>query len=328
MTLRTLVESQTTQHRIQFGPFYRRGRMVLSLSLLLHAGFGVGEASAQAPPPLDPQSEAWLELLICTAVGSPVLSATGAPVYVVGGAAVPSSEAVKQQAKAAAVSLGKEAGSRLLGRFLPGPASSVASSAAQASSKAQQVAATAQSVAATAQSVASTAQSVAATTQAVVSTAQTLSQLGDQRQLPVQVVAGSGYSTASLPTALGVDWSRYVPALQASGLDPGRLALCVEEIGLLRLRPALQGVDLAAFAVVPAPFVQQEAHLIGTSYEAIRERKRANRAFRIAAHLIARHEGMYLREGEQLREIADAIQRAEPETAALLVAQAEGLGAS
>ena len=68
------------------------------------------------------------------------------------------------------------------------------------------------------------------------------------------------------------------------------------------------------------------AHLIGTSYEAIRERQRANRAFRIAAHLIARHEGMHLQESDQIRDIADAIQRAEPDAAAILVAQAEGLG--
>jgi hypothetical protein len=68
------------------------------------------------------------------------------------------------------------------------------------------------------------------------------------------------------------------------------------------------------------------AHLIGTSYETIRERQRANRAFRIAAHLITRYDGMHMQEGEQLRDIAADIERAEPDAAALLIAQAAALG--
>jgi hypothetical protein len=70
------------------------------------------------------------------------------------------------------------------------------------------------------------------------------------------------------------------------------------------------------------------AHLIGTSYEAIRDRQRANRAFRIAAHLITRYEGMHLQDGEQLRDIAAGIENAEPDAAAILIAQAGEFGGS
>lgn len=67
------------------------------------------------------------------------------------------------------------------------------------------------------------------------------------------------------------------------------------------------------------------AHLLGTSYEAIRERQRANRTFRIAAYLIMRYDGMYLRNREQLREIAADLELAEPDAAARLMAQAAKL---
>ncbi len=64
------------------------------------------------------------------------------------------------------------------------------------------------------------------------------------------------------------------------------------------------------------------AHLLGTSYEAIRERQRANRALRVAAHLVMRYEGMYLDEVDQLLDIAEALQQAEPEAMAVLAEQA------
>ncbi len=65
------------------------------------------------------------------------------------------------------------------------------------------------------------------------------------------------------------------------------------------------------------------AHLIGTSYEAIRERQCANRAFRIAAHLIARHDGMQMQDSEQLRDIAADIVHTEPDAARILTIQAD-----
>jgi tetratricopeptide (TPR) repeat protein len=69
------------------------------------------------------------------------------------------------------------------------------------------------------------------------------------------------------------------------------------------------------------------AHLVGTSYEAIRERQRAHRALRIAAHLITRHDGMHLKEADQLRAIAADLQQAEREAAVILLRQANALDA-
>ena len=67
------------------------------------------------------------------------------------------------------------------------------------------------------------------------------------------------------------------------------------------------------------------AHLIGTSFETIRERQRAKRAFRLAAHLIVRYNGMRLKDTEHLLSIAESIQRHEPEAARALAAQARDL---
>lgn len=64
------------------------------------------------------------------------------------------------------------------------------------------------------------------------------------------------------------------------------------------------------------------AHLLGTSYESIRERQRAHRAYRVAAYLVMRYGGMQLEEGEQLLAVAESMQAAEPEAAAVLAEQA------
>ena len=64
------------------------------------------------------------------------------------------------------------------------------------------------------------------------------------------------------------------------------------------------------------------AHLLGSSFEAIRERQRAQRAFRVAAHLIVRHEGMRTDDPDQLLAMAESLQRAEPEAARLLAGRA------
>jgi tetratricopeptide (TPR) repeat protein len=70
------------------------------------------------------------------------------------------------------------------------------------------------------------------------------------------------------------------------------------------------------------------AHLLGTSFEAIRERQRAKRAFRTAAHLIVRHQGMpYEDDSAQLADIAASLERSEPEAADLLHQQIAALQA-
>jgi hypothetical protein len=69
------------------------------------------------------------------------------------------------------------------------------------------------------------------------------------------------------------------------------------------------------------------AHLLGSSFEAIRERQRAQRAFRVAAHLIVRHAGMRTNDPEQLLSMAEALQRTEPGAARILAGQARDLSA-
>jgi hypothetical protein len=64
------------------------------------------------------------------------------------------------------------------------------------------------------------------------------------------------------------------------------------------------------------------AHLLGTSFEAIRERQHSQRAFRIAAHLIVRHQGMNTSDPEQLLLVAESLRRVEPEAAQRLAEQA------
>jgi hypothetical protein len=65
------------------------------------------------------------------------------------------------------------------------------------------------------------------------------------------------------------------------------------------------------------------AHLLGTSFEAIHERSRARRAFRIAAHLIVRHNGLPGEDADQLLAIAESLQRFESDAAELLIRQAQ-----
>lgn len=64
------------------------------------------------------------------------------------------------------------------------------------------------------------------------------------------------------------------------------------------------------------------AHLIGTAFETVRERQRANRTFRIIAHLVARYDGLPGSDAEQMLTIAEDIRRAEPDAARQLAQQA------
>ncbi len=67
------------------------------------------------------------------------------------------------------------------------------------------------------------------------------------------------------------------------------------------------------------------AHLIGASFEALRERPRSRRAYRVAAHLVVRYEGLLNDDAAHALAVAEDIRRAEPEAAALLARQAAGL---
>jgi hypothetical protein len=83
--------------------------------------------------------------------------------------------------------------------------------------------------------------------------------------------------------------------------------------------------NLTLIARMQAAQVVILAHLIGTSFEAIRERPRANRAFRFAAHLIARHDGLHGPDADQLMGMAESLYRPEPEAACVLARQARSL---
>jgi len=68
------------------------------------------------------------------------------------------------------------------------------------------------------------------------------------------------------------------------------------------------------------------AHLVGISLEAIKERQLSKRAFRIAAHLIVRYEGLTDQEPDQLLDIAASLLKTEREAALILARQAYHIG--
>jgi len=106
------------------------------------------------------------------------------------------------------------------------------------------------------------------------------------------------------------------------------------KIGIIkRMALALMGINLKKLArfgmedrVVLAQMQTNQvvlmAHLLGISFMALRERQRARRAFRIAAHLIVRYEGMPNQSADNLLEIAETMWRFEAEAAQILVEQA------
>jgi len=109
------------------------------------------------------------------------------------------------------------------------------------------------------------------------------------------------------PIPLKIPWLKRV-GLKLIGFDFDRLARSNRE-------------SLAAIGRMQASQIVILAHLVGTSYEAIHERQLADRAFRVAAHLIVRYQGIYEQEVEPLLEIAESIRRAEPEAARILARQ-------
>jgi hypothetical protein len=86
--------------------------------------------------------------------------------------------------------------------------------------------------------------------------------------------------------------------------------------------------DLATLARMQADQVILLAHLLGASFETIHERQRARRAFRIAAHLIVRHDGMLVDDAVQLLDIAASLGLFEVEAAQIVARQARTLCAT
>jgi hypothetical protein len=113
------------------------------------------------------------------------------------------------------------------------------------------------------------------------------------------------------PLPLKIPWLKRA-GLKLIGFNFGRLASDNRE-------------SLATIGRMQANQIVILAHLIGKSYEAIHERQRAERAYRIAAHLIVKYQGLYEQEAEPLLDIAESIRRGEPEAAYILARQARPL---
>lgn len=113
-----------------------------------------------------------------------------------------------------------------------------------------------------------------------------------------------------------------IPPMPAPEIGP------VRRIGLRLLGISLDQLaarNRASFSSIAQMQMNQVvllAHLIGASFEALRERQRSRRAYRIVAHLVVRYDGLPLDEPEHALTIAEDIQRAEPEAAVLLARQA------
>ncbi len=122
-----------------------------------------------------------------------------------------------------------------------------------------------------------------------------------------------------------VGLAQAIPAIPLPGL--GRLKrIGLKLMGFNFERLAQYNRDsLITVARMQANQVVLLAHLVGTSFEAIRERPRANRAYRAAAHVIARYGGMYGDDTAQMFEIADSIRATEPDSARMLIEQARQL---
>lgn len=84
--------------------------------------------------------------------------------------------------------------------------------------------------------------------------------------------------------------------------------------------------ELAAIGRMQVNQIVIMAHLIGISFETIRERQRSQRAFRIAAHLIVRYDGLFRQDDpSQLLDMAESLRKFEIEAAQVLARQAHAL---
>jgi tetratricopeptide (TPR) repeat protein len=123
-----------------------------------------------------------------------------------------------------------------------------------------------------------------------------------------------------------VEQAQTIPALEPPRMTPWkRFGLRWMGVNLERLAERSRA-DLATIAQMQTNQIVILAHLVGVSLETVRERQRANRAFRTAAYLITRHNGLPGQEDASvLLDIAEAIRRAEPEAARILARQALSL---
>jgi hypothetical protein len=119
-----------------------------------------------------------------------------------------------------------------------------------------------------------------------------------------------------------VTLAQEIPAMPIPQLTPlKRLGLKFMGFNFARLDQENRD-SMVAIARMQIDQVVTLAHLLGMSFEAIREYQRVQRAFRVAAHLIVRHQGMRSGEPDQLLSMAESLQRSEPEAAHVLAGQA------
>lgn len=113
-----------------------------------------------------------------------------------------------------------------------------------------------------------------------------------------------------------------IPAMPLPKMGPfRRLGLRVLGLDLTQLSDR----NRESFAEIARMQINQiilMADLIGAQFNVIRERQRANRAFRVVAYLVMRYDGMPGLEPEQLLNVAGDIRRTEAEAAAVLAQQA------
>jgi hypothetical protein len=122
-----------------------------------------------------------------------------------------------------------------------------------------------------------------------------------------------------------VTLAQEIPAMPIPNMTPLK-RLGLKFIGFNFSRLDQENRDsMVAIARMQIDQVVTLAHLLGMSFDAIREYQRVQRAFRVAAHLIVRHQGMRSGEPDQLLSMAESLWRAEPEAAQVLVEQARDL---
>jgi hypothetical protein len=137
------------------------------------------------------------------------------------------------------------------------------------------------------------------------------------------------YALERLPPLASIDLVALAQKIPA--MPPPRMnwfqRIGVKAMGFNFERIAAQNRDeLAAIGRMQVNQLVIMAHLIGISFETIRERQRAQRAFRIAAHLIVRYDGLYRQdEAGHLIDMAESMRKFEIEAAQVLAKQARAL---
>ncbi len=131
-----------------------------------------------------------------------------------------------------------------------------------------------------------------------------------------------------LPDLAEIDFTglaQQIPLMEPPRLNPfQRFGLKVIGFNFTKLAEQNQ-TDLLTLSQMQANQIIIVAHLIGISLQTIQERQRARRAFRIAAHVIVRQNGMPNQEVGPLLDIAEALFPAELEASAILARQAAAL---